>query len=188
MKKVKEDLTIGKYGTMIRNHLHGYTQTELEKEFKICRGGLSGLLRGVTFPKQEKIEALLEYLRIPVKARNEILNNINKQRLHPVIKDPIIGPRIKALRTLANMRTNELASEEITAGMWVNVEQSLVDPSAELRLVMSRRLGRSVFVTDEHRKTFEELLSKYSEEDLLTVGMFLVNKYEDLNKQNKTTW
>ena len=119
MTKVKKDLTIGQYATKMREYMVEYTQTQLETDHEICRGGLSSLLRGATFPKQEKIVNLLDSLNVSEKDKSEILANINKQRLHPLIKDPYIGPRIKAIRLIENLTIKELSSDEVTESMFV---------------------------------------------------------------------
>lgn len=60
-KKAKQDLTINQYATQLRSYMVGKTQVEIQNAIGLWRGSLSALLRGVSFPSQEKVIALLEY-------------------------------------------------------------------------------------------------------------------------------
>lgn len=180
--KTKQDPTINGYATMIREYMGGHTQVELEKMFDIHRNGLSGLLRGATFPKQEKIELMLDFLSIPPKKKNMILDSIKNQRLFPVIKDRFFGFRLKAVRIMNKIRIKDLVDSNLTESFVQQIEGGLLDISSDKRLYISQRLGSSVYVNDDRRKIYNELLERYSEEDLLTVGLFLLNKHESRNK------
>lgn len=178
----KEDPTINQYATKLRQYMVNHTQTELEIKFSLTKGSLSGLLRGVAFPKRDKLLAMMSYLNIPDKTKDEIITAIDRQRLFPCIKDPFIGFRIKAIRAMNKLSIPMVSTEGLTASFIQRVEGGLMDISAEKRLLLSKRLGQSVFIDDARRKVYAELLERYSEEDLLTVGLYLLNKHESVNK------
>lgn len=177
--KKTEDRTLGGYGSILKRYMGEVTQTEWAKQLGIPMANLNGLIRGRNFPSNQIIEQFIHGLGIPTAIADRVKRNIRLQRLYPVIKDPFIGPRLRAIRVIRGLGVSDMVSKGISASTLSQVEGGLVTVGPKRMDDFRKALNIGGVQTEEQKATIDYLLNNYTTADLLTVGYYLINQYEN---------
>lgn len=175
----KQDHTFGKYGTILKNHMGGITQTEWAARLGIPIANLNGLLRGRAFPSDAKINQFIDGLAMSTAIAQRVKRNIKLQRLYPVINDPFIGPRLRAIRVIRGYNPQEMQLRGISPSTLSQVEGGLVNVGPKRLEDFKKALNIPGVADAEQQETIDYLLNNYTTADLLTVGYYLINQYEN---------
>lgn len=185
MLKLKElDPTHNSYGNMIRERVNllGYTLTELEQKTGIADRGLSTLLNGQGFPSPEKIQKLLEVLEFGKHNTKLLMTSIEYQKLHPVVKNPNLGFKLKAIRLAHGLTIDDLVktSKELNKSNILQMEAGLCTIGKQRENAYIEMLKEAgVANPDPHVSKLEELLtqSEFSKVDIIAATLVFAKKY-----------
>ena len=185
----KEDLTHNQYGSVIRRRMqrNGYTQHSLEEELELPERSISALINGRQFMSAANVRKLLEHLEFSGLALESLIVSIDYQRLHPIVANPFINARIKAVRTLTGRRGADFATDELSAATIGQVESFLTEVGPYRLELFEKAFGRRLRFVESEIDQAQKMLEEYSEEEILTVAFYLINQYQSRNvpKGNK---
>lgn len=83
---------------------------------------------------------------------------------------------------MAGLTLDEVVDENISKSNWLQMENNLTTIGVDRRLLVSCRLGESVFINEHRRFVLDSILDQYSEEDLLTIGLMLLDRHSSRNQ------
>ena len=181
MRKLgKLDLTIGQYGGQIRELLkdQDYTMTSMGEALGITIQTVSKTLNGTGFMSDDKFIEMLKILGVSTAKRKLLLANMQEQRKNPVNENVIYNYRLKAIRLIRGITVEQMEERGVSRETLQQVESGKTVLGPKRIGDFNKALNIAGLESQESRENVEYLLGNFSENDLLTVGLLLLRKYE----------
>ena len=181
MRKLdKLDLTIGQYGGKIREmiKIQGYTLTEIGASLGITIQTVSKTLNGTGFMSDDKFVEMLRILGVPKPKQKIFLTRMQEQRKNPLIDNVILNYRLKATRLIRGVTVEQMEDRGVSRETLQQVESGKAVVGPKRLEDFNKALNVAGVESKESRENVEYLLNNFSENDLLTVGLLLLRKYD----------
>jgi transcriptional regulator with XRE-family HTH domain len=181
MRKLdKLDLTFGQYGSKIREMIktQGYTLTAIGESLGITIQTVSKTLNGTGFMSDDNFIEMLTILGVSKVKRNILLTRLQEQRKNPLIDNVILNYRLKATRLIRGITVEQMEERGVTRETLHQVESGKAVVGPKRIEDFNKALNIAGVESVESRENVEYLLNHFSENDLLTVGLLLLRKYE----------
>lgn len=171
----KPDLTINGYGSILREYFEGTSQVDICAELGLHSNFISGLLNGTSVGNRDKVERLLNHIGVPEKVAAKLIVDIDRQRQVPVIKNELIGPRVRAIRTLKKLTCNDLANDKLTYITITQLEHGRSTCGIHRAKLLTEACGEDVRGLDGSNDAVYEILKNHSRKDILTAAFHILN-------------